>query len=101
MRKYFIVSLCKNGILGGGITADSDAITFHTGKVTIPQKYRHLVMPYKDICGLEVGWLFVLPTVSVKMCDGEEYRFVVFNRGRFVNTVKTYVKEVKFDGRKV
>lgn len=44
MKKYFIVSLVKNGILGGGIVADSEAITYRTGKVTIPQEYRHLVM---------------------------------------------------------
>ena len=40
--KYFIVSLCKNGILGGGIVADSEKVTYKTGKVTVPQKYRNL-----------------------------------------------------------
>lgn len=35
--KYFIVSLCKNGILGGGIVADLEKITYKTGKVTVPQ----------------------------------------------------------------
>ena len=34
MKKYFFVSLVKNGILGGGIVADSEAITYHTGKLT-------------------------------------------------------------------
>ena len=38
MKKYFIVSLVKNGILGGGIVADSEAITYRTGKVTIPHQ---------------------------------------------------------------
>ena len=37
MKKYFIVSLIKNGILGGGIVADTEAITYHSGKLTIPQ----------------------------------------------------------------
>ena len=50
MKKYFVVSLVKNGLIGGGISADSEAITYHTGKVTIPQEYRHLVMKYEDIC---------------------------------------------------
>ena len=49
MKKYFVVSLVKNGILGGGIVADSEAITYHTGKVTVPKEYRHLEMKYKDI----------------------------------------------------
>lgn len=88
MKKYFIVSLCKNGILGGGIVADSDAITYHTGKVTVPKEYRNLEMRYQDICGFTVGWLFVLPTVLIKMRDGKEYKFVVFNRKRFVEVLK-------------
>ena len=95
MKKFFIASLCKNGILGGGITIDSEAIAFRTGKVTIPQKYRHLVMKYKDICEVKIGWLFVLPAVTIKMCNGEEYKFIVFNRGRFVNAVKDSVKIAK------
>ena len=89
MKKYFIVSLVKNGILGGGIVADSEAITYHTGKVTIPKEYRHLVMKYDDICEVTTGRLFILPTVTVKMQNGEEYKFAVFfSRKRFVNTLK-------------
>ena len=89
MKKYFIVSLVKNGILGGGIVADSEAITYHTGKLTIPQEYRHLVMKYEDISEVAKGWLFILPTVTVKMRNGNEYKFgVFFSRKRFVNTLK-------------
>lgn len=57
--KYFIVSLCKNGILGGGIVADLEKITYKTGKVTVPQKYRNLEMNYKDIVSIKKGWLFI------------------------------------------
>ena len=88
MKRYFIVSLCKNGILGGGIVADSEAITYHTGKATVPKEYRNLVMKYDDIYEAISGWLFILPTVLIKMKSGEEYKFVVFNRKRFVNTLK-------------
>ena len=88
MKKRFVVSFVKNGILGGGIVADSEAITYHTGKLTIPQEYRHLVMKYEDIREVTMGWLFVLPTVTVKMQNGTEYKFVVFfSRKRFVNTL--------------
>ena len=78
MKNYFIVSLIKNGIIGGSIVADSEAITYHTGKITIPQEYRHLVMKYKDISEVSKGWLFILPTVTVKMRSGDEYKFAVF-----------------------
>lgn len=90
MKKYFIVSLVKNGILGGGIVADSEAITYHTGKLTIPDQYRHLEMKYKDICRVTTGWLFILPTVLIEMQNGEKFRFAVFfSRKRFVNTLRS------------
>ena len=86
MKKYFVVSLVKNGILGGGIVADEKAITYHTGKVTVSPEYRHFAMKYKEICEVEKGWLGILPTVTVKMQNGREYKFVVFfSRNRFVN----------------
>lgn len=88
MKKYFIVSLCQNGILGGGIVADSETITYHTGKVTIPDKLKKIEMKYKDIISMTIGWLFILPTVALKMNNGEEYKFVVFARKRFVNMLK-------------
>ena len=86
MKKYFVVSLVKNGILGGGMVADSEAITYHTGKTTISPEYRRLVMKYEDIGNVTEGRLFILPTVTVKMKNGTEHRFVVFfGRKRFVN----------------
>lgn len=88
MKKHFIVSLIKNGILGGSLTADSQAITYHTGKLTVPPEYRHLVMKYEDISEVTKGWLFILPTVTVKMRNGKEYKFAVFfSRKRFVDTL--------------
>ena len=87
-KKFFIASLIKNGILGGSIVADSEAITYRTGKLMIPQNH-HLVMKYEDICEVTKGWLFILPTVTVKMQNGNEYKFaVVFGRKRFVNTLE-------------
>jgi len=90
MKKYFIVSLIKDGILGGGITADSEAITYHTGKLTVPEEYRHLVMKYGDILEATSEWLFILPTVRIRMKNGEEYKFAVFfGRKRFLDTLRT------------
>ena len=89
MKKYFVVSLIKNGILGGGITADSEAITYHTGKLTVPDKYRRLEMKYKDIAKATKGWLFILPTVMIEMRDGEKYKFAVFfSRERLLSIIR-------------
>ena len=88
MKQYFIVSLCKNGILGGGIVANAESITYHTGKVTIPDKYKKIEMKYVDIKGLTTSRLLLLPIVTVEMSDGEEYKFVVFARKRFLKLLK-------------
>ena len=91
MKRYFIVSLIKNGILGGGITADEQAITYHTGKLTVPMEYRHLVMRYDEISEVSVGWLFVLPTVTISKKSGESYKFAVFfGRNRLVETLRAH-----------
>ena len=87
MKRYFIVSLCKHGILGGGITADSEAITYRTGKVTVPKEIRHLEMKYRDIETFEPGWMLVFPTVTITMKDCREYKFIVFGRKRMIQTL--------------
>lgn len=89
MKKYFVVSLVRNGILGGGMVADAEAITYHTGKVTVPTEYRKLEMKYDEISEVTKGWLFILPTVLVKMKNGNVYKFVVFfSRKRLIDAVR-------------
>ena len=88
MKKYFLASLCRNGILGGGIAADTESITYHTGKLTIPEKYRHIEMKYKDIRFLRPGRFLLFPTVTLAMENGEEYKFLIFAKNQFVNMLK-------------
>lgn len=89
MKNYFIVSLIKNGILGGGMTADAEAIIYHTGKVTVPAEFRRLVMKYSDIRQVETGRMLLMPTVTVKMQNGKEYKFAVFcGQKRLVELLK-------------
>lgn len=49
MKQYYVASLCRNGILGGGIVADDDGITYKTGKVNVSPKLRNLEMKYRNI----------------------------------------------------
>ena len=88
MKKYFSASLCKNGIIGGGITADNESVTYHCSKVTIPEKYRKLKMRYENIHSAETGRLFIFPAVTMKRNNGEEYKFVIFARRRFMDTLR-------------
>ena len=89
MKGYFVVSLMKNGILGGGMTADDEAVAYHTGKVTVPNEYRRLVMKYQDIYEATSEWCWLLPTVLLKMRNGTEFRFAVFfGRKRLMQILK-------------
>ncbi len=45
-------------------------------------------MNYKDIVSIKKGWLFIFPTVTLKMNDSEEYKFIVFSRKRFVKLLE-------------
>ena len=83
MEKSFICSLIKNGILGGALYLNSKSLTYKTGKLTVPLKYRNLVMPLKEI--KEVNRKQNLfPIVSVSLKNGEEYKFIIFNTKSFI-----------------
>lgn len=87
MKNTFSVSLCKNGIIGGWIVMEKEFMAYRTGKITIPEKYKNLVMKYRDIFSVTEGSLLFLPTVIVKMKNDEEYKFVVFSRKRFLKAL--------------
>ena len=93
MKNIYSVSLCKNGLLGGWITIGEVSMVYKTGKLTIPEKYRNLVMEYNDIYTITEGSLLFLPTVTVKMKNEEEYKFVVFNRKHFLDTLHDKMKK--------
>ena len=42
-------SLCHNGILGGGVYLDNQAVTYRTQKLTVSEKYKNLILPLKEI----------------------------------------------------
>lgn len=38
MKHYFMCSLCRDGVLGGGLIVDEQVINYKTGKVTVNMK---------------------------------------------------------------
>ncbi len=83
MKKYFIASICREGVLGGGIVADDEAYTYRTNKVSVSASLRNLRMKYTDIREVSKGWLLCFPTVTVHMKDGNNYKYIVFRRNLF------------------
>jgi hypothetical protein len=80
--KSFVCSLCRNGILGGGLYLDRQSLTYKTNKLTVDQKYRNLILPLQEI--KEISWKWMLfPVATVHMNNGEQYKFIIFNKSRF------------------
>ena len=91
MKKSFMCSLiCHNGIVGGGIYIEDNAITYKTNKLTVDRKYKNLVLPFNEICELTWKWM-VFPVATLRMTTGEQYKFIIFNKRRFTK----YYIEVK------
>ena len=87
--KAFACSLCHNGILGGGLYLDSQALTYKTNKLTVDDKYRKLVLPMKDI--QEISWKWIIfPVATVHMQNGELYQFIIFHKSRFSKWFQIY-----------
>ena len=54
-------------------------------KVTAAPRYKKADMKFSDIDGAGSGRALFFPTVTVKKQDGNDYRFIVFNRKKFLN----------------
>ena len=83
-------SLCRNGILGGALCLDENSVTYTTNKLTVDKAYRNLVLPLDEIAELTWKWV-VFPIATMQMTNGEQYKFIIFNKGRF----NKYYTEVK------
>ena len=87
--KSFVCSLCHNGILGGGLYIDSQSLTYKTKKFTVDSKYRNLVLPMQEI--KEISWKWIIfPVATVNMENGELYKFIIFNKSRFLKWFQEY-----------
>ena len=89
MRKVFMCSLCHNGILGGGLYLDNQCVTYVCQKLTVDMKYKKLVLPLKEIEIVSWKWI-VFPVAIFHMSNGEEYKFLIFNKWRFEKWYQKY-----------
>ena len=92
MKQYYAASLCRNGVLGGGIVADDDGITYKPGKVTVSPKLRNLEMKYRNIRDFSKKRVLCFPVFTISMNDGENYRFIIFSPKRFNALLRDKVK---------
>jgi hypothetical protein len=85
-------SLCRNGILGGALYLENEAVTYKTTKLTVDQQYRNLILPFKEI--REITWKrIIFPVATFHMKNGEEYTFLIFNKSRFIRYYQEFSQE--------
>ena len=80
----YAASLCWHGLLGGGLILDDERVTYRTGKLTVPPEIRNLALPYSRIQSVELSRALFLPTVTLRMKDGNAWKFLVFGRNSFL-----------------
>lgn len=93
MRNVFMCSLCHNGILGGGLYLDHQAVTFRTQKLTVSEQYRNLILPLNEIKGISWKWI-VFPVATFSMKNREQYKFIIFNKWRFQKIFRDYFEHL-------
>ncbi len=88
MKKIFAVSyVCKAGIVGGFIYVTPERLIYQNGKVSIPKELWNIEIPISEISAAETGKLLFLPTVTFKMRDGGEFKYIIYSRKKFFNTL--------------
>ena len=81
--KYFPVSLCYHGLLGGWIVLDQKQMVYRTGKVSVPE-VKAIPMPYGEIEALFVKRRLGIPMLTVIMKDKRRYTYLVFGQKRML-----------------
>ncbi|MBD5084558.1 MAG: hypothetical protein HDT33_05725 [Clostridiales bacterium] len=89
MEKTYAASLCWHGLLGGWLILDDERVTYRTGKLQVPPEIRNLQLPFCRIKNAEKSKALFLPTVTIGMADGQEWKILVFGRSSFLTHLKT------------
>lgn len=88
LSDVYLVSLCKNGILGGLLYVKETELVYCTNKLTVPEKIRRLHIPYQDISSVKKASFH---TISIARKNGEHFRFLVFARESLMNRVLNFL----------
>ena len=90
MKECFYASACINGLRGGAAYLTDNGFYFRCQKITIAEEYRSLRIPYKNIRLVSEGKrVLFIPTTVIETCDGKKYRFLIFNRKKFMGSIKS------------
>lgn len=88
VKNQFAAILCNKGLSGGELTVESEVTVYRTGKASERMENKRIEIREKNIARINKGWHLCLPAVSFEMKSGEQYKFVVFSRTRFINLIR-------------
>ncbi len=89
MKDLFLCSLiCDNGVIGGILKIENNAITYTTNKFTVDKCYKNIFIPLNKITKIKWSRL-ILPIATICLLGGEQYKFLMFNKKRFENVYNT------------
>ncbi len=80
----YVVSLCRNGVLGGMLYLEDTELLYCTNKLTVPAHIRRLSIPYRTISKVSKA---PFHTVILSTESAETYRFLVFARESFLRNL--------------
>lgn len=84
MKEAFYGSLCYEGLRGGAIQVNDQAVIYKNQTLTLPDEYKNIEMPFQDIEKVEKGRAGLFPAVTIYLKNGKKYKLVVFNRKKFL-----------------
>lgn len=87
MKNVYLCSLCRGGLLGGALCLDDQALTYRTGKLTVSEAWRNLVLPLAEIQAVSWKWR-LFPMASFSMKDGTPHRFLIFRKRSFCKALR-------------
>lgn len=88
MKESFCASACVNGVHGGAAYLVDNGFRFRCQKVTIADEYRDLRIPCENIRSVFTGKrVLFIPTTEIETRDGKTYRFLIFNRKKFIRCI--------------
>jgi hypothetical protein len=89
MKESFYASACIYGIHGGGAYLVDDGFRFRCQKLTIADEYKDLLIPYEKIKSVFAArWVLFIPTTVIETQDRKTYRFLIFNRKKFIRCIE-------------
>lgn len=91
MKKAFYGSLCYQGIRGGAILMNDEAVLYKNQTLTLPDEYKNIKMPYKNIKKVTKESYLLFPAVTIYLKDGHNYKFIIFNRKRFFKELQPLI----------